>query len=560
MKGLGQSVVVLAVVWGQTPAAVAQAPAYTIEGIPGDGALGGYVAGLGDIDGDGAWDFAVGDEGYSIASDNRGRVVVISGKTGGEIYEYFGREGSFLGPVAGLGDLDGDGVPDFAMGAPLEQIDGTVFGRVRIVSGADGEVLHVLTGREPNARFGKGIANAGDVDADGVCDLLVGAIGAQGWLGEARVFSGADASLLHVFTGVQAAPPIVSYGHFLAGVGDVDLDGHDDVAVSAWGEGIGGLGSVRVYSGSTGALLWTQFGEPGWLLGTGLARIGTDRTDGTPILALGGSGGNTTGFVRIVAGDDGAILHTIVGPHVNSAFGLSVAAIGDYDQDGVDDFLVGAPNEVVQPTGYGAVRVYSGADYTELAVISSSVQSSLGVAMAGLSDLNGDQSPDFVLGSSINNQFKQTGFARVYLGNCPAPTTYCVGKLNSQGCVAQINPMESPSLTVGDAFRIHAKSVVNGQIGLLVWSSASDSVPFYGGTLCLAGPVVRTPPQVSGGSPRPAMDCTGVYEFHFTQAYMGQVSLQAGDFLFCQYWYRDPFHQDGLGVGLTDAAMSVICP
>src|SRR5262245_48809794 len=88
------------------------------------------------------------------------------------------------------------------------------------------------------------IAGAGDVNRDGYDDIVVGAWGtlfpAGGYV---RVYSGKDGALLHQWTGD------LSFGRVVAGAGDVNRDGYDDIF-------IGGNDQVWVYSGRTGGLIW----------------------------------------------------------------------------------------------------------------------------------------------------------------------------------------------------------------------------------------------------------------------------------------------------------------
>lgn len=83
-----------------------------------------------------------------------------------------------------------------------------------------------------------------------------------------------------------------------------------------------------------------------------------------------------------------------------------------------------------------------------------------------------------------------------------------------------------------------------------LWSTNAASTPFGGGTLCVAAPTVRTPAQFSNGSPV-GDDCTGVYSFHFSQAYMGSQSLASGTTLRAQYWSRDNGFAAPNNMGLT---------
>ena len=109
------------------------------------------------------------------------------------------------------------------------------------------------------------------------------------------------------------------------------------------------------------------------------------------------------------------------------------------------------------------------------------------------------------------------------------------------------------SLSVGDNFMLSATQVINSQVGILLWSRASGSAPLFGGMLCLGSPLVRCSAVLTGGNAPPTTDCSGKLSYHFSQAYMQGQGLSAGTPVFAQYWYRDPAHADGTGVGLSDA-------
>jgi hypothetical protein len=130
------------------------------------------------------------------------------------------------------------------------------------------------------------------------------------------------------------------------------------------------------------------------------------------------------------------------------------------------------------------------------------------------------------------------------------PTPYCTALVNSLGCVPQSWWSGTASLGGADDFHVGANQVLNNRNGLLFFGYASTAVPFYGGTLCVAFPVVRTPIQYAGGSPS-GDDCTGVYDFHFSHAFMGSRGLTPGTSIFLQHWSRDPYAAES--IGLTDA-------
>jgi len=142
----------------------------------------------------------------------------------------------------------------------------------------------------------------------------------------------------------------------------------------------------------------------------------------------------------------------------------------------------------------------------------------------------------------------------------PLPSNYCVAKVNSQGCLPSIGYQGTPSRTGADDFFLTATSMRNQSVGLLIWGSGPDIVPFAGGIRCVRAPVIRTPPQQSGGSQLPIRDCTGSYSFHFSHALMQGYFLPPGTVVYAQYWQRDPPHPDGTGQGLSDGLRFTIWP
>lgn len=294
--------------------------------VPRSGAhFGGAVAGVPDLDGDGRGDVLVGARSDDARANAGGRVYVYSGASGALLHTldspapaFNGRFGS---SVAGLGDLDGDGRGDVAVGAFAEDVfvnGGTLqradAGRVHVFSGATGTLLRTLVSPLPErlAFFGAAVAALPDTDGDGVDDLAVAAnyeaSGAVADAGRVHVFSGASGAVLRTLV----SPSPTSTGHFglgLAGVPDVDGDGRGDVLAGAYPEA-GFDGRAYLFSGATGARLAT--------------------------------------FQPPVAGDAGH-------------FGTSVAGVPDFDGDGRPDVLVGAPSaRSDEGSRVGRAYVFSG--------------------------------------------------------------------------------------------------------------------------------------------------------------------------------------------------------
>src|SRR5262249_54833239 len=139
--------------------------------------FGASVSDAGDVDGDGSCDVAVGVPLDSVAGILDGRAYVYSGQSGSAIHDLHGGiDGGEFGPTApGGADPDGDGRTDFLVGSFAPLFDGTVF----LYSGATGAEIASWTGASDDELAvdvtDQGVALAGDLDRDGVADLLIGA-------------------------------------------------------------------------------------------------------------------------------------------------------------------------------------------------------------------------------------------------------------------------------------------------------------------------------------------------------------------------------------------------
>jgi FG-GAP repeat/Tetratricopeptide repeat len=184
-----------------------------------------------------------------------GRVYVYEGTTPAPkfVIESDGT-GSALGAmfVAGVGDMDGDGVPDFYVSDWSNSAKGHSTGRIYVFSGKTGARLLALTGEGPGDGFGTSPSHAGDVDGDGHADLIVGAWqygGAADSGGRAYLYSGKDGRLLRRFTD---RVPGDTFGFDAVGMGDVDGDGTVDFLITAAWSGVHGYHSGRVFLISSG--------------------------------------------------------------------------------------------------------------------------------------------------------------------------------------------------------------------------------------------------------------------------------------------------------------------
>lgn len=168
------------------------------------------------------------------------------------------------------------------------------------------------------------------------------------------------ARIIHEWRGESAGD---QFGWIARNIGDVDGDGVADAVTSAPTRTIGeaqNAGRVYVYSGRSGALLWTADGEAGDQLGLGVEAAGDLNADGVPDVGA-GAPGNDRAYV--FSGVDGSVLLALEPPNAPEFFGREIMDLGDVDGDGHDDIIVGAPRSAT-PAGQNVGRAYivSGAD------------------------------------------------------------------------------------------------------------------------------------------------------------------------------------------------------
>ena len=162
-----------------------------------------------------------------------------------------------------MGDVNGDGTPDFIVGADLADPAGTLdAGSAYVYSGVDGNEIYVNHGESVSDNFGISVSGAGDVDGDWVPDFIVGAYRAGpggvdvSGSGSAYVYSGADGGRIHKVNGEALED---HFGVSVSLAGDVNRDGHGDFTVGADladPDNRENAGAVYVYSGAGGGLLY----------------------------------------------------------------------------------------------------------------------------------------------------------------------------------------------------------------------------------------------------------------------------------------------------------------
>jgi len=273
------------------------------------------LAGAGDFDCDGRADIVVGSKGFDCEGLlTCGKIYVFSGF--GSHALIFSKEGTqgagfWGGAVAGLGDLDGDHCDDIAISGYQYHANGKEkAGKIFVYSGGETPFeLFSVAGTENEQHFGYSLAAAGDVDGDDIPDIIVGTDSSS--QDSVWVLSGTGAGLvLPIFFEEPNLGEL--FGRVVAGAGDFNNDGHNDILV----------------------------------------------TDAAYDSAQGGA---DIGKIYVFSGFDGSIMFTAQGEQVSEAFGTSASGIKDINGAGFADIIVGAPGyDLPGMTDVGRVVVFLG--------------------------------------------------------------------------------------------------------------------------------------------------------------------------------------------------------
>ncbi|QQS10547.1 MAG: FG-GAP repeat protein [Rhodospirillales bacterium] len=382
-----------------------------------------------------------------VAPAGQGTVLGLTSVDGTTGFRLSGPGGGLAGwSASDAGDVNGDGFGDILIGAPNANANAgatyVVFGHAGgwpsdvSLAALDGATGFVVNG---SAYSGFDVSSAGDVNGDGIDDLIVGAPGATGQPGAAYVVFGhaggwaASLSLaaLDGATGFSLPGGTAdNAGYSVSSAGDVNDDGYDDLIIGAVNQsraylvfGHGGAWSSSLslagLNGATGVRLdgvlsWTGFS---------VSSAGDVNGDGVDDLIVGAPGntgfGNTSYVVFGHAGAwssslslaalDGTTGFRLTGPANAEYSGYAVSSAGDVNGDGIGDLIVGAPNTsglagtayvVFGHAGGWSAEVPLGTldGATGFALLGSGGQAGVRVSDAG--DLNGDGYDDLIVGTN----------------------------------------------------------------------------------------------------------------------------------------------------------------
>lgn len=249
-------------------------------------------------------------------------------------------------------DFNGDGYGDLVAGA---QATGTTQGAVHFYAGnATGipvEPTASIPGTISGLYLGHSVASAGDINGDGLSDVLVGARGQLPGSGFVGVVLGSERGVASMFHSVIASPPTqVLYGATLRAIGDINGDGYGDVAIGSRVAMTAGQTSVELFLGSASGAL--------------------------------------------------ALHRTMSWTHGRFDFTPAITALGDGNLDGYDDFAIAEQGDPLASGPYGAIRVFygsaSGASPTPAFVIEGAEPSEYIARHLEYGDINGDGRVDLI--------------------------------------------------------------------------------------------------------------------------------------------------------------------
>jgi hypothetical protein len=432
----------------------------------------GSVAGAGDVNGDGYADVIVGAPAYALGGNGaaflylgRSSGIPDGGPADADAQLDSSESGANLGiQVAGAGDVNGDGYSDVIVGAPLTGFTdgGAAFvylgGSSGIENGTANSAATLLESDQASANLGCSVSGAGDVNADGYADVIVGAKwydAGEDDEGAAFVFLGSSAGIADgdpatADAQLESNQMNANLGNAVSGAGDVNGDGYADVIVGAplYDSGHDDEGAAFVFLGSASGI---ADGDPS----TAAAQLESDQL--TAFMGFGVSGAgdvNGDGYADVIVGayhydsgqsDEGAAFVFLGSPsgvvdgdpstaaaqlesdQAGARFGYSVSDAGDVNGDGYADVIVGAFDYDAGESNEGAAFVFHGsasgiADGNPTSAAaqleSDQADASLGWSVSGAGDVNGDGYADVIVGAHGYDAGKiDEGAAFVFLGS-----------------------------------------------------------------------------------------------------------------------------------------------
>ena len=375
--------------------------------------FGNSVSSAGDVNGDGFSDVIISAFGYNSFTGKA--FVYFGGSSMNNIADVTMNEdvvNSYFGiSVSSAGDVNGDGLSDIVIGAYGY---GSNTGRAYFYDYfMKNEIISelTLTGESSSNFFGSSISSAGDVNGDGFSDIIVGAYGYNFTAGRAYIYFGGYSmdNIADVVLSAEASGN--AYGLSVSTAGDVNGDGYSDVIVGASGYN-SGRGRTYIYFGGNtmnniADVIMTGTGSSDEF-GREVSNAGDLNGDGYSDVAV------SAPFInKIYIYYGGAAMNNVDDLLITGVSAFSVASAGDVNGDGFSDFIAGQ----TLPNGnayiyYGGENMDNGIDVTLSGETNGDV---FGSSVSSAGDINGDGFSDVIVSATGFNSY--TGKAYIFLGN-----------------------------------------------------------------------------------------------------------------------------------------------
>jgi len=451
---------------------ISTVPSAMLEAQQANANFGCSVASAGDVNGDGYSDVIVGAYSYNNGQTSEGMAFVFHGSSTGvsavaAATVESNQNNALMGYiVATAGDVNGDGYSDVIVSAPNYANGQSNEGRAYVYHGSAAGInttaAAIMESNQAGAFLGNCVASAGDVNADGYSDVIVGAYtysSGQASEGVAFVYHGSAAGInISPVSMMQSNQANAFLGYSVGSAGDVNGDGFSDVIVGAhfYDNGQADEGGAFVYHGSptginTTAAATLEGNQVNAHMGYSVASAGDVNGDGySDVIASAyqyDNGQSDEGAAFIyhgsAAGINIASVATLECNQAGAYMGWFVNCAGDVNGDGYSDVLVGAYQYGNGEGGEGAAFVYqgssSGINATAIVTLETQQVNALVSAVASAGDVNGDGYSDIIVGSrQYDNGELNEGAAFVYHGSAAGINTTVTTTVESNQASAQM--------------------------------------------------------------------------------------------------------------------------